>query len=178
MKNLPIIGLIVITISLSAFKADAKKNGDNKDCNPENPQAQSYSTSGGGGGTLLNPNYFIPVDSANKMLQSYLVSINADVDTNQNLQSIILDADAIREYLSNPSIRKVKVMFAHRLDYINSGHFGVNCGYTSGGLTIILAGFDANNNYIFAPGDMVPDRGTLCPPGCVNSGTASDMYLH
>lgn len=123
-----------------------------------------------------NP-YFIPVDSANKMLRSYLTSVNADIDSNKQLQALIMDADALREYLSNPSIKKVKVMFAHTLDYINAGHGGENCGYTPGQLTIIFAGYDSENNYIFAPGNLVPNRAKPCPTNCSVTGTAANMYL-
>lgn len=136
----------------------------------------SLNTHGQGGGTT-NP-YFIPVDSANKMLRSYLSSIHADVDSNKQLQSVIMDADALREYLSDSSIRKVKVMFAHTLNYINSGKEGVNCKYTANQLTIIIGGYDKNNNYVIAPGGKVPNRGIPCPENCPDSGTASDMYLH
>lgn len=122
--------------------------------------------------------YFIPVDSANKMLESYLNSINADVDTSTNIQSFIIDADALREYLSDTSIKKVKVMLAHTLNYVNSGGNGLPCGYRTGKLTIILAGYDEDKNYIFAPGNKVMDHAVPCPTACPTIGTASDMTLH
>lgn len=119
---------------------------------------------------------FIPVDSANKMIGSYLSSISSD---STNLKSIILNADALREYLTSDSgknISSMKVMFAHTLPYINAGNKGVPCGYKSGDLTIILAGYDANGKYIYGPTKSVLDRGGPCPSFCpLNGQAASDI---
>jgi len=117
--------------------------------------------------------HFIPVDSANKMIRSYLNSI-ADSDTEKpQLQSLIMDADALREYLKDTSIKEVKVMFAHTMDYINSGHGGQYAGYRPGALTIIFAGYNLQGNYVLAPGNLVPDGSSPCPPFCPGTGTAS-----
>ncbi|WP_118973941.1 hypothetical protein [Taibaiella koreensis] len=145
--------------------------------NPSSAAAANAAGAGAPGGGGSNPN-FISIDSANKMLGSYLFSINADADNNSNVQSFIMDADAIREYLSDPAIKKVKIMLAHNLKYINEGNSGVNCGYKSGGLTVIMAGYDAQSNYIFAPGNKVMDNSVPCPSICPSNGTASDMLLH
>jgi hypothetical protein len=176
MKNVKLMGLVLLLSVLCAFKANAFKG----DLNDIDSLLQSFSTSAapspyGGGGSS---SHFIPVDSANKMLESYLNSINADIDTSGNVQSFIMDADALREYLADNSIKKVKIMLAHTLDYINAGNAGINCGYRSGKLTIIIAGYDADKNYIFAPGNTVLDRASPCPTQCELTGTASDMTLH
>jgi len=123
--------------------------------------------------------YFIIADSANKMIKSYLASIG---DTNgvvksDHLQSLILDAGALRRYLSDNSIKKVKIMFAHRLDYINDGHYGQPAGYSPAGLTIIVAGYDDDGNYVLAPGNMAPDRSMPCPTNCPVTGTAANPLL-
>ena len=178
MKNVQLLGFLLLLSTFCAYKADARKEwptGTDSLTQSFNTAPSTGSSAYGGGGTGY---YFIPVDSANKMLESYLSSINADSDTSGNVQSFIMDADAIREYLSDNSIKKVKIMFAHTLSYINSGHAGVNCGYRAGKLTIIMAGYDSDGNYIFTPDDKVPDRAEPCPTHCPVIGTASDMTLH
>lgn len=124
-------------------------------------------------------NYFIVSDSANRMIKSYLTSIGDtnNVVNNNNLQSLILDADALRAYLNDNSIKKVKIMFAHKLDYINEDHFGQPAGYSPNALTIIVAGYDGNGDYVLAPGNMVPDRSIPCPTNCPVTGTAANPLL-
>lgn len=120
----------------------------------------------------------ISIAHANDMIQSYLDSINASSD-NSNLHSLIFDADELREYLAtdNGAIKKIKVMFAHTLQYISDGHEGENAGYKRGALTLIIAGFDANNDYVYWDTNSVMDNGTECPALCPTSGTAANDLL-
>ncbi|MBS1773645.1 MAG: hypothetical protein JST82_12365 [Bacteroidetes bacterium] len=115
----------------------------------------------------------IPKDSANKMISSYITSLNGNPD-DVNLYSLIIDADQLRLYLSNTNIKHVKLMLAHTLEYINSGHSGQNCGYKSGALTLIIAGYDASNNYVYYDANMVMDHMLPCPSSCPSSGTAAN----
>ena len=122
--------------------------------------------------------YFIVKDSANKMIQSYLTSIGSSATTqDSSLNSLIFDADALRAYLSDTSIKNVKLMFAHTLEYINAGNSGTNAGYKSGALTLVVAGYDQDGNYILGPTQMVPDRARPCPHYCPLTGTASSNLL-
>lgn len=119
--------------------------------------------------------FFVSTDTANKMIGSYLASIGdtaGQVNPN-NLQSLILDADALREYLSDNSIKKVKIMFAHTLSYINSGHKGQPAGYQPGAFSIVVGGYDADGNYVVAPGYMIPDHAKPCPENCPTAGSAA-----
>jgi hypothetical protein len=121
---------------------------------------------------------YIPRDSANKMIRSYLASIDEDNDSNNpNLNSLIMNADMLRDYLSNPQITNVKLMFAHQLDYINSGNGGKNAKYSSNGLTIVIAGYNRLGNYVYAPGYMVCNHAMPCPRNCPVSGSASENTL-
>lgn len=120
------------------------------------------------------PGPFINLDSANKMLLSYLNSINY-TQNDSDLRSIIIDANALRAYLNSEqgqNITKMKLMFAHTLDYINNGGQNQNAGYRSGELTLILAGYSGAGNYIYYTGNKVLDHGTPCPTICPTSGTA------
>jgi len=116
---------------------------------------------------------FIPMDSANRMINSYLYSINYTMN-DTDLRSLSINADSIRLYLnSNPGISSVKLMFAHTLNYINSGGEGQYAGYQSGALTIIMAGYDRSGNYIYMPTGMVIDHATPCPASCPTVGDAA-----
>lgn len=121
---------------------------------------------------------YIPKDSANRMIRSYLTSIGGDSNPgNSNLYSLIVDADLLRDYLGNKEIKKVKVMLAHNLAYINSGHEGQNAGYNSDALTIVMAGYNRAGNYVLAPGNVVCNHAMPCPRNCPEYGTASANTL-
>lgn len=125
------------------------------------------------------PEGYVGKDTANKMIASYLASTAGDTANlpAPKLNSLIMDADLLRHYLGNPDITKVKVMFAHRLDYINSGHGGQDAGLRSDALTIIIAGYNKAGNYIFSSGNAVPNHATPCPRNCPDFGSASHNLL-
>jgi len=121
---------------------------------------------------------FISTDSANKMISSYLNSISGSSDT--NLHAIIFNADSLRLMLNSTAqgrITSLKVMLAHTLPYINGGGQDQNCGYKSGQLTLVIAGYNADGDYIFYPATQVLDNGMPCPTSCPTSGTASNDLL-
>ena len=123
---------------------------------------------------------FIPIDSANKMLSSYLKSLDTVTAVDANLHAVIFNADSLRSMLNdetNGKIAHVKVMFAHRLDYINSGGQNVNCGYDNDALTLIIAGYDTVGNYVYHPAGKVLNIGSPCPPLCPENGTAASNLL-
>lgn len=144
------------------------------------------STAHPSGGESSDPNPvsdpdFIRVDTANKMIASYLNSINY-TQNDTDLRSLIIDADTLRTYLANSSIKKVKIMFAHTLAYINSGHGNQPAGYKNTALTTVIAGYDASGNYVFyrypeSSVDMVLDHSMPCPTNCPTSGTAASDLL-
>jgi hypothetical protein len=124
---------------------------------------------------------FIPVDSANKMLLSYLNSVNYQ-QNDTDLDCLTVDADTMRAYLANPNVKKIKLMLAHTLEYINAGGGNQNCGYQTGALTIIMACYDSANNYVYyqAPGsatNMVLDHAMPCPSNCAHGGSAASNIL-
>lgn len=133
-----------------------------------------------GHGTGSNSTQPISIDTANKMLLSYLHSVNYQSATDTNLTSIIINADSLRNYLNDTANRKikyVKVMFAHTLDYINNGGKDNYCGYNLDALTFIVVGYDSMNNYVYNAQNMVYDRFAPCPNCCPTSGTASQYLL-
>ena len=124
--------------------------------------------------SLSSDPVFIVKDSANKMVSSYLESIDGD---DSALRSLIVDVDSLRRYFSDTSIRQLKIMFAHTLAYINEGNGGKPAGYQSGALTIVMGGVNRLGNYVYSNTNMVPDRGAPCPHNCFVTGTAaSDLF--
>jgi len=118
---------------------------------------------------------FIPIDSANKMLGSYLNSINYQ-QNDTDLHSISFDANQVRKLLSDPNISNIKIMFAHSLDYINAGGKNISCGYCSKELTVIISGYDSAGNNLYNPAGTVLEIGNPCPPNChINRGEAHDL---
>jgi len=128
----------------------------------------------------MTPNSgFIPIDSANKMIASYLNSINYQ-NNDTDLHAIIFNADTLRRVLndsSNGKIASVKLLFAHTLDYINSGGQNHRIGYKGGAFTIVIAGYKANGDYVYYPSGKVADNAYPCPTSCPVSGNASGNLL-
>lgn len=120
---------------------------------------------------------FISLDSANKMLQSYLSSINYQQNDTE-LHAIIFKAADLRQMLSDGRITNIKIMLAHTLDYINAGGAGEYCGYKSKELTVIIAGYDSSGNYIYSPSGRVLEMGAPCPTSCPAAGTAASDLLY
>jgi hypothetical protein len=117
---------------------------------------------------------FIPLDSANKMIGSYLNSINASTN-DSDVRSFTVNADSLRAYLSDNSVKNIKIVFAHTLKYINSGYGNQNAGYQSGAMTMIIAAYDGSGNYVYHGGQVL-DHIAPCPYTCP-SGTAGGNYF-
>jgi hypothetical protein len=117
---------------------------------------------------------FIPLDSANKMISSYLGSLSSLPP--DNVVSFSFNASDLKDYLqSDSTITNVKISLAHTLDYINSGGQYIPAGYQSGALTLIIAAYDQNGNYRFF-NSTVMDHGRPCPSNCPTGNAASPLY--
>lgn len=173
MKKLHILTWVLTLLCCYSCKKD-KSTGDSA----VPGQTADRSAPSGGYSTFTydvtaDPN-LIPVDTANKMINSYIKSLE---DSDGNLHSFSLDAETLREYLKDTSIKKVKVMFAHTQSYINSGHEGQPSGMKSNALTIVLAGYRSDGTFVIAPGDKVLDRAQPCPTICPAFGNASNDLI-
>lgn len=167
------IAALIAAASLTACQG----GGENKDA--ANKQTEPMALAASPDSTTLPDTCLtcIPVDSANKMINSYITSLNGN-SGNEYLYSLIADADELREYLNaNGSVKHVKLMFAHTLSYINSGHGGENCNTKAGKLTLIIAGYDASGNYVIG-NNGVMDNLQPCPINCPSTGTASSNTIN
>ncbi|MBS1584045.1 MAG: hypothetical protein JSS82_00655 [Bacteroidetes bacterium] len=172
--------LFVISASIFIFSCTS---GGNRTANATAGSADTTvgtgdSTIGSGEDSFCN---FIPKDSANKMINSYLGSINYP-SNDSDLYSMIVDVPKLNAYLNvmtttGLKATKIKLMFAHTLDYINSGGQNRNCGYKSGKLTLVIAAYDSAGNYIYMNGNRVLEHLQPCPTICPSSGTASNNTL-
>ncbi|WP_276132350.1 hypothetical protein [Polluticoccus soli] len=177
MKNRVLLILAGITLAFACSKKTSQPDKNVKPLKPELDFSQ-YAEMG-----LDSP--FIPVDTANAMIGSYLNSINGNSGNNgntgygqsQNIKSFIVDANALRFYLQNTNIRYVKLLMAHKLNYINKGGKNKDAGYRGDALTIVISGFDSSNNYIYSPQGAVLDFSAPCPNNCPGTGTASNDLL-
>ena len=140
----------------------------------------------GSGGSADSFSAFIPKDSANKMITSYLNSIgdssSSGTGNDTDLRSLIVDVKALNSYINQTSTTgfvpvKMKMFFAHTLEYINSGHGNQKCGYRSGKLTMVLALYDSAGNYIYMNGNSVLDNMQPCPQSCPTIGAAANNTL-
>ncbi len=124
---------------------------------------------------------FIPMDSANKMIGSYLNSINfATNDT--DLRALMIDMDQLRLYTDSfgnqNRITHLKLFFAHTLEYINAGHANQFAGYKSGALTLVVAGYDTSGNYVYYSMNQVLEYCEPCPNSCPPGQAGNNLLTH
>ena len=107
----------------------------------------------------------ISLDTANRMLESYLTSVGYPaVDT--AIRSLSFDADTLRVYLENRDIVTLKFMVAHRSDYINSGRNGKPGGMKPDALTLIVVGLNDDQQTVLNNRGGVYDHLMPCPAQC------------
>lgn len=121
---------------------------------------------------------FIPIDSANKMISSYINSIDYK-HNDSDLISIRYNARDLRKMLDSmvgsETITEVQIKLAHTLNYINDGHANQPAGYNKDALTFVLIGINAQGDYVNASTATV-DFGKPCPSHCL-PGTASNPLI-
>ena len=134
--------------------------------------------------STTTPSYVYPdvitLDTANKMLSSYLSSINYQ-SNDTDLKSVTFNAGLLRKYLDSvdggTQIVGLKVMFAHTLSYINTGHGNQKAGYKSGALTLLIAGYKSNGDYVFLPTSTIVDNSIPCPTNCPPGAAANALFI-
>lgn len=167
MKKIALLKFVIVLLVIAA----CTKKSSIKDSNVKPVDVKTLADYSNGADSP-----FIDIDSANKMLTSYLNS-TATNQYEDELHSLIFDANALRYYLSNTSITEVKFMFAHRLDYINNGNQNTYAGNDYNAITMVIAGVDINGNYVYTTAGTVMDNAKPCPYTCPSTGTASSNLL-
>lgn len=174
MKQFPIIALVLV-LSLVACQKKEKELLPGSD-------AANTSASSGGNSNITSMARFTPgsdvaysqpitKDSANRMIQSYLTSINYP-SNDSSLTSLTFDADTLRSYLNDPGHSKIvtlKFMLAHKQAYMNSGHYGQYAGTRSNALTLVIVGLDDDEKYVYSRTSNVYDHLGNCPDRCTSS---------
>lgn len=134
--------------------------------------------------TVMSNNYnagadspFVTKDSANKMLTSYLNSI-ASTEHQNELRALIFDAEALRYYLEDTTIKNFKIMFAHRLDYINEGSANIYAGNSIDAITMIIVGVNSAGNYVYSPAGTAVDNAIPCPSNCPSGNAGSNLLVN
>lgn len=124
------------------------------------------------------PAGFISIDSANKMVQSYLATIEP-FSIDSDIRSVTFNANDLRYLLdsqeSSKEIVKVQIRLAHTLKYINDGHAGEPAGYKSGALTFLISGVDEHGNAINAK-NMILNYAKPCPSNCPAGTAGNPLY--
>lgn len=118
---------------------------------------------------------FIPLDTANLMIGSYLESVGHEFNPD-TLLSWSVDAASLRAYLKhNPTIQGIKFMLAHKQSYI-ADNYGKPAGFSPSALTMVIAGYDSEGNYKFYGTNLVLNRLAPCPPSCPHGSAADPLF--
>lgn len=153
----------VFIIAACAFTMACNQPADRKSVKDQDKTARNLSAD--------DSPVFISVQEANDMIETYLASI--DYPSNDTgLRSLLYNADSLRSYLSDTSIHQLKLMLAQNQTADASYSAGSSACFGEG-LTIIMAGVDANGNYRLYKGGVALNHGIPCPKNCMVSGTAA-----
>ncbi|RYY24230.1 MAG: hypothetical protein EOO04_13330 [Chitinophagaceae bacterium] len=118
----------------------------------------------------------ISKDSANKMIQSYLNSINYGTN-DSTLRYLTFDADSMRNFLNDTSkgkIATIKFVVAHTLEYANSPKYGQDAKFRGEAITLVMVGLDENDQYIYTGDNKVYEHFRRCPSECLNQSATLD----
>lgn len=117
----------------------------------------------------------MPIDSANRMIQSYLNSVNYPA-TDTALRALTFNADSLREYLKNDEITDVKFIIAHQQAYMNSGHYGQYAGMNPQAITLVLVGVSADGGHVLNKQNEVYEHFAPCPVICGSGVSSAFIY--
>lgn len=175
MKNFFFWVLLLVTASLCVYsctKTEAKHTVAKKQNILGDISASGFDTLGRFVGTAS----FVSVSEANRMINSYISSTRSLSDENP-VHGWTLNGAALAMILSNPSVKSIKFMLGHKMDYILSGKEGLIPSSTSKAVTLIAVGLDSAGNYT-TENDEVLDNSMpcpeICPPGSGGNSTITN----
>jgi hypothetical protein len=119
----------------------------------------------------------IPIDSANRMIGSYLTSIGyPSVDT--GIRHMIFNADTMRNFLENNQIATLKFSMAHKRGSISGDNYGSYHGVNSNFFGLLLSGLnEEEDEHIYGPGNKVYDLSTSLHMGKDSANYLIGSYL-
>lgn len=121
---------------------------------------------------------FIPVDSANKMVTSYLASVNHPQNDSAVL-SFTFSASELRRLLDSvdhpDSLKEVQIRLAHSLDYINNGPHATPAGFNKNALRLLISGVDNKGNTILLNNEVM-NYSMPCPNSCPPGTAALPLF--
>lgn len=168
MNRFILISIVALSLSAAGCKKDnpGSKHPDvaSTDVTAKHSRGAQFRSAGDRG---YSEN--ISLSDANQMIGSYLSSVNYPA-TDNKLRALSFDADSLRAYLADPSIKTVKFMFAHQMDYIADGNYGVNAEMNPDAQTFIIVGQNFNGDYILNSQNGVYEHAMPCPSMCVGGG--------
>ena len=122
---------------------------------------------------------FISIDSANKMISSYINSIDYK-HNDSDLVSVRVNAQDLRKMLdsmiASETVTEVQIKLAHTLSYINDGHANQPAGYNKDALTFVLIGINAQGDYVNA-GTAIINHAIPCPSHCLSGSAFSPLIV-
>lgn len=108
----------------------------------------------------------IPLDEANKLINSYLTSVNYPAQDTA-LRSLMFDADTLRAYLRDTSIVTIRFFVAHTPSYANnSTTYGKYAGLKPDAMTLVIAGMNSSNQYVRSSRNGFYEHAKPCPALC------------
>lgn len=127
-------------------------------------------------GRFVGTASFVSISEANRMINSYIGSTRSLTDESP-VHGWTVNGAALTMVLSNPSVKSVKFMLGHKMDYILSGQEGLVPSATSKAVTLIAVGLDSAGNYT-TENDEVLDNSMpcpeICPPGSGGNSTITN----
>ena len=109
----------------------------------------------------------ISITSANAMISSYLSSIHFPaMDT--AIRSLAFDADTLRSYLADTSIKTIRFYMAHTPAQVQLKP-GAYAGYNPQALTMIIVGYSQNDSLIKNKHNGVYEHFYPCPANCIQT---------
>ena len=119
---------------------------------------------------LSMPRHNVSPDQAKTMVESYQATFPQQDTT--SIKVLTFDADEVRDYLSDTSIKSFAVFLAHTADWANN-HYGVA---NSAAVTVVLVGTDVSGNAVKNSANSFMDYADLCPSHCSGSGYNNDTF--
>lgn len=173
-KSLTLVSLVIITLTLISCGTPST---DNQNTKTSTSFKSSHNLSDTPDPTVIDQ-YYVAIDTANEMLQSFANGNNGFSEDSDSISSFIINADALRYYLANPDVKEIKISLAHNRDYTYSEKQNTYAGYKSDALALIISGISAEGNYVIPDNGKVMNKSIPCPKLCATGTASTNLIIH